>query len=967
MKRILSITLCMMLFAALSLGTYAFVGENYTAFSSTSKVDYPTNEHIAGDANGDGKIGLLDAIAVLRYCVDDYKNTLRDGVDVNSDGEVNPLDAILLVNYIIGNNSDLGVLVDGDGNIKEEADADFEDATISVTVVTAEKAADKSLSKLNASGKGIFLGWFASEEAATALDTEQVATDDFAGTVYGAFADATFKSVGADMFCTEPYGIRFTSNIDKALICAVEKVNVLNNVGENSGFVPFNEWKTGVGFGTALAIDVAVDGIASKVDGKAVTNGVCVPAVYFLSEDSESITYSATVIGVTTSEMADKIAARPYITYYDANGALHTVYADGQSESFYNVTKAVADSPDATDEAKTAAAALIKAYTGGFSATLTKINAMNLSSVEGSADNDNAYVELDRTTLVTLDGEADDGKTGSDRSGVYRYENAFYPRITKVNDSLYLMTFNYSQLGRHIYYTTSTDGKDWTMPKVLYSADNNKLNDFTYENGPLAGTTEERLAATADHCVLDNGTVMCVYSRRPRNGYNLAEYAGVSTIEMVIGTVSGSTITWSEPVSIYYGQNWEPEIIQRKNGDIEVYWSHSAPMLQLYGFHEDMRSSGVAMISSSDGGKTWTPNVTKDDTNLYAGKRIYQYNAGKFTVSSGEKVNFYHGQMPGVVELCDGRMMVVAETRTTSRNYHMISLARSNSDGTWNELGIDEAGPVDVDEDNFKGAAPTLMRFDSGELLVTYNAAKDGSNMMYARLLNKTGSDIAEAYELNPFYATSETDSGFWSASAPVDSHTAILAMCYKKYQGREFEYVTNDAGEEDQLLHNTTVIGKVRLNHTIDATEKNMVADGNPQEWKNITDALFVGSLSSAVQATYRFAYDDDYIYVAIDRVDNSNNAADTNYVLVATADGYIRAEISYGAFTLPEGVTGTSKTSTGGRFYELCFDRAALGLTGDHIRVNPGFTDYATGIDDRINGTLLSDTSSWLKINLK
>ena len=145
------------------------------------------------------------------------------------------------------------------------------------------------------------------------------------------------------------------------------------------------------------------------------------------------------------------------------------------------------------------------------------------------------------------------------------------------------------------------------------------------------------------------------------------------------------------------------------------------------------------------------------------------------------------------------------------------------------------------------------------------------------------------------------------------------------------------------------------------------MVADGNLQEWKNIKDALFVGSQTADVQATYRFAYDDDYIYVAIDRTDKSNNKEDTNYIMVATAKGYVKAEMSYGDYTLPNGVTGGTKNASGGRVYEFAFDRAALGLTGDYIRVNPGFTDVATGVDDVIDGIDANNTSTWLKINLK
>ncbi|MBR5011625.1 MAG: hypothetical protein IKY12_03630, partial [Clostridia bacterium] len=567
---------------------------------------------------------------------------------------------------------------------------------------------------------------------------------------------------------------------------------------------------------------------------------------------------------------------------------------------------------------------------------------------------DNAYVELDRTTLTTLD-----------ENKHSRYQNAFYPRITRVRENLYLLTFNYTQTGQHIYYATSADGKTWAEPKVLYGS-SWAANANTYTTGSLEGLSDQFFAATADHCVLDDGTILCVYSRRAVKGYSSNEYTGLHTLELVRGTVSGSNITWSSPISIYHGHSWEPEIIQRNNGDIEIYWSHGAPMIHKYGFDDTMRSSGVAMISSSDGGYTWTPEVTANDTNYYAGRRIYQYDAGLFKLPSGEKVNFYHGQMPGVVELADGQMMVVAETRTTSRSYHTISAAWSQSGGVWKELGIDEVGPSTVKEDNFKGAAPTLMRFDSGEVLLTYNANREGSNMLYSRVLNKTGSNIATAYEYNALYTEGVVDSGFWSASAPVDSHTAILAMSYKKYQGAEPEIATDENGEEITTLHNTTVIGKVRLNHTIDATKKNMVADGNLQEWKNVTDALFVGSLTADVQATYRFAYDDDYIYVAIDRTDKSNNKEDTNFVYIATAKGYVNATMTYGENTLPSGVTGGTKNASGGRVYEFAFDRAALGLTGDFVRVYPGFFDVANDVTDAIDGAVLGDTSSWIKINL-
>lgn len=834
-----------------------------------------------------------------------------------------------------------------------------------INVTEAVLGEGESLSSLPIPADGLFGGWYTSESAALALDGKNAAYDGFSGTVYGAAIplDSGFLAfVGAEMRTEAPVGVRFLAKLDKAVISVIERLNSANRCGKDGGFTPMNEYKTGIGYGMVLAIDVETSSPLTKQDGGYVAGGMCVPGAYTYAEDEEFVTFSATVLGIDNASGADKICARPYLTYADANGVERTLYCTADSAnsaykmSLFDAASNVAADGNASEEALGSANTFLTSYKGSNYTTKSMISAFNLSSEDGSADGDNAYVELDRTTLISLN-----------ENNHVRYQNAFYPRITKVKDNLYLMTFNYKQTGQHIYYTTSTDGKIWAEPKVLYGS-TWAQNKFTYTYGSLAGTESNFYGATADHCVTKDGSILCVYSRRAMLGYGSNEYTGLHTLEVVKGTVSGNNIVWGTPVSVYHGHTWEPEVIQRKNGDIEIYWSHAAPMINLYGFDPDRRSSGVAMIVSTDGGETWTPNVGPNDTNNYAGKRIYQYDAGMYTLADGRKVNYYSGQMPGVVELADGRLMVVGETRSTNRSYHMISAAYSNADGTWNELGLTEAGPKDANEDIFKGAAPTLMRFDSGELLLTYNANRSGSNMMYARLLNKTGSDIADAYELNPFYTVGGEDSGFWSHASAVDSHTAILSMCYTKYQGLGPETVVDEeTGEENDISHNTTITGKVRLNHTIDATKKNMVADGNLQEWKGITDALFVGSMTADVQATYRFAYDDDYIYVAIDRTDKSNNKDDKNYILIATNNGYIRAEMTYGEYTLPSGVTGGTKNATGGRVYEFAFDRAALGLTGDFIRVNPGFTDVATGVDDRINGTMLTDTSTWLKINLK
>ncbi len=845
-----------------------------------------------------------------------------------------------------------------------------------ITVVTATSTASTKLSALNVSASGLFCGWFTSESAAKSLDTASAAKNGYVGTVYGAVLSMDSSSLtldGVQMRTTAPEGIRFLATIDKDIIETVESLNDLNRYGKNGTFNPANEYNNGIGYGMVLSIDVDTESALVKKFGDNVKEGITVPGVYTFADDSNTLTYTATVLGIDTASLADKIAARPYITYADANGNERTVYYTesgsancAYAASLYDIATSVNNDSNASAADKTAASELLATYSGTPYTTKKSISDFNTLAKAGSADNDNAYVEFDRSSIVENLYKRTDINPIPTYS--YRWRTCYYPRITKIRDDLYLMTVHYGTEGQHVYYTTSTDGgKTWPDLKLLYDASQAK-NKFTYTSGSLSGTADTYFGVNADHCLLKDGTILCVYSRRPNLGYTRKEYTSFSTLEIVRGTVKGDEITWSEPQSIYYGQNWEAEIIQRENGQIDIYWTHVAPMIFKYGFHAELRSTGVAMISSNDNGYTWTPNITASDylinpTDAYAAKRVFQFSAGTLTSADGETYSAMHCQMPGVVEMLNGKMMVVSETRSVGESSHMISKGYSEENGVWNELGAFEQGPWNTKFKVFKGAAPSLMRFDSGEILMTYNYASNA----YCRLMNTTGTNMTAAHALNVFGVTNETAGGFWSGSSPLDSHTAMIAMTHERYLGRE-PYIDPDDGLEK--LNNTTILGKVRLNHTIDATKKNMVADGNLQEWSSVNEALFIGSASKTVQATYRFAYDDDYVYVAIDRTDSSNNANDNNIIRMTTSSGYITASMTSGTSSLPAGVTAGTKTATGGRVYEFAFDRAALGLTGDYVRVCPGFTDYATdscASEDIINGMSTTDTSTWIKINIK
>lgn len=816
----------------------------------------------------------------------------------------------------------------------------------------------------------LFCGWFTDRAAAASLNLSAAAKTP-GEAAYGAIlqlpSEGALRLVGAQMYVKAPYGVRFVTEIDRELLRTLEALHVKNRAGKDGTLTPRTEHETGIGYGTVLALDVDTDAPLEKQSGSWAVGGATVPGVYTCDESETALRYTATVLKIALESTADKIAARPYVTYADANGIERTLYDTeaGRANAAYAVSLyQLLDAIEADAEASTAAKAAAEAVRTSYAAAaveVTPISALNTDTAEDGADFANAYLEADYTTMTFL---------SSQNGAHYRYtKNSNYSRIIKIKDDLYLMLFQYSKNGIHLYYATSSDGLHWSeKPGILYKADDHK---YTYTDGPLAGETDTYFAVNADAVVLDNGSVLIVYSRRLRKGYSYPEYIGKCSLELVRCTVNAdNTLSFGQPKTIYHGTSWEPEILQRQNGLIEIYWSHGAPMVDMYGYFTDSyvydgvtvdkggkRSSGVGMIRSEDGGYTWTPSTATMDANHYAAKRIYQQFACTVPIN-GESVNFYSGQMPAVAELTDGRLFLAVEFEPAKQDGMEISCALSDTDGEWKELGVDETGPTSRYESLFKGAGPSLCRFPSGEVLLSYNA----SGKMYTRLLKKDVRDVADMrkiYAMDPFGTDATVTKGFWSTVAVKDSHTAILSMAYPKYE---------NYGDGDEATENdNSAIGVIfgRLNHTTRALHRNIAADGNPQEWTAQTDALFVGS-GSAAQAAYRFAYDAEYVYVCVDYLNEARADDDSLFVSFETAAGKtVTARIS-GAGIVDDaaGIGGGAVLTANGGVYELALDRALLGLTGGSLRVSPGFT--ADGVTDTIDGTTLAPTT-WLTVCLE
>ena len=586
---------------------------------------------------------------------------------------------------------------------------------------------------------------------------------------------------------------------------------------------------------------------------------------------------------------------------------------------------------------------------------ITPIAQLNTKGTDGDhADDDymTASLEIDYRQTAELT---------SMKTGYTRYDNAWYPRVKQVRDDLYLLLYHYGQFGQHIYWTTSRDGKTFAAPEVLYQG-GASATGFTHTSGPLAGTKDDMRAVNADACVLDNGDILCVYSVRSNKGYQ--QVIDLNGLELVRGKVTDDgKVEWSKPTKIYTGTNWEPFIMQRSDGQIEIYFSSSVTYIAKYGFDKEKRSSGTGLIVSKDGGYSWTPNIQAGDKNYYRPTMIYQQAVGEKVTPTGETAMHFSGQMPSVVQLYNGKSMIAVEVHNLNDKY-TISYATSEVGGNWKELGITEEGPATMVKDAFSGAAPYLARFKSGEVYLTYT-----SSGLKGRMAKADGKAVStKAFTAVPGAA------GSWGSTEIVGSHAVLSTAPTVSGEMRGIKIVRS------------------YLNHRINAPKVQVSVDGYTNDWDDIenTDALFVGSESQA-QITLRAAHDSENVYFLVSRLDNFLTSGDSVTVCIGagtTADYRITVGID-GSISIDHYAGGVKQSSTTagkaavkllgtldnnedtdeGCVYEIAVPKSAVGLVGaSRFKVRPALTnkDGSGSISDTLTGVTPYSTTLWPDIVL-
>ena len=524
-----------------------------------------------------------------------------------------------------------------------------------------------------------------------------------------------------------------------------------------------------------------------------------------------------------------------------------------------------------------------------------------------------------------------------------RIREANYPRIKKIADDRYILFYQDARVARNIYYSVSSDLKEWGLG----------LNLFASRSITVNGESDTLCYSTCDATVLQNGDIMAIASfRSSRNFRRTNEFNGLA---MKISSDGGRT--WGEEQIIYKGSNWEPQILQLPDGEIQVYFTHGGPKIQPQmeaGIPESemVPSSGTAIIRSKDNGKTWDPYVMEPP---YAAHRVSQQYA-----YTKKGIQVFTDQMPCAILLNNTDTIALAmESMFVRDGEDVLYITTAYSDDNWAVgLGLDEEGPADKQENMWHGAAPYLRQFPSGETVLSYNQK---------RFQIRLGDSLAREFG-DPLFPLNGT--GRWGSLELIQSHIVVGTMAY----------VFEDKSEQNRIMISQNV-----LNHRIDAPRARIRVDGDNTDWDDATDALFVGSDSQA-QAAVRPAKDDNNLYFLVERLDTDLSDGDTVELYLADSgsdtldtntlrltvgpnglmgaarfDGSDFAEIEAGgiqaAVTL-QGTVGNDGDEDTGYLVEVAVPRSLLRISNQQLRWNVLLRDRGT--DGRVTEDILG-TIRW------
>ena len=541
-------------------------------------------------------------------------------------------------------------------------------------------------------------------------------------------------------------------------------------------------------------------------------------------------------------------------------------------------------------------------------------------------------VEADRRSFTIIEG------VGSD---VFS-KRVYYPRIKVLADGSYIMFHQDGRVSGNCFYTKSTDGLNWSPRKPIF---------MSYKTIRDDGVEDFIYWCNCDAQVMPDGEILAFCSYRYRSGYNIdSKYSGI-----VMKRSKDNGETWSEGKEIYLGRNWESAPLLLKSGELQLYFSHTAPKF----YYEPKvktdakihTSSGSAIIRSFDGGETWTPDVKEPP---YAAHRVTQ----SYVESLENGTKCFTNQMPVAVELHNGDIALATES-DMARGRFMLTMSYSH-DNWARALDIDEDGPEDKSTAFDFGAGPYIVQFDSGETLLSYNTA----DQFHLRLGDEFGKNMTAERDIIAF----DGNPGYWGCLCLDDSHRVLAAMP-KVWEDRNTRPWTSD---------NDMMLCRYYLNHTVYAPALNSTEPYEDEAWKDNTDVLFLGAQSDS-QLSLGFAHDSEKIYVRCDRLDRTAGKCGSEKIFLSIGDDiYTLERDSSGVQALFNGCVADINSM-------ICIDDSSEdkcdhGIVSvysiekhldsiDSIRVYAELTDenYQGSITYGFTGVSKDDKSTWFDVALK
>lgn len=324
-----------------------------------------------------------------------------------------------------------------------------------------------------------------------------------------------------------------------------------------------------------------------------------------------------------------------------------------------------------------------------------------------------------------------------------------YPRVHMLNDGVYMLAWQETipgrgdDNGRYVRYALSNDLSSWTQMGYLFK-DKRVTNVY--------GADSERLYSCPEMLALSSGDIVAVCCFWNMSSYSRIEGRADNGIALKRSSDNGRT--WSDEEVIFYGQSWEPFLLERPDGTLQCYFSEARPWIA-------SANSGTSLVESADAGRTWTPAP---------GHRPRRVMRKKYWNPVFERYQFTDQMPTGAVLDADGKMAFAMEDYDMGK--YSLGIVFSPTDGEWEDIKGAEAGPDErIDSLSVNATGPYIVRFPGGEVLVTFTRNQG----MEWPLLYRIGD--CEAKMFGPEHKA--FDRGGWSSACVDSDDTVVLVAPY--------------------------------------------------------------------------------------------------------------------------------------------------------------------------------------------